>query len=225
MHNEKTTVYLVRHGESLGNLHSICLGHTDLDLTERGYMQAELTAKALSEVDFAEIYTSDLIRARNTAAPHCKIRGISATASADFRELYFGDWENKSVEYLKEHYYEDFTVGWRQIFGTFTPPNGESVVGMAERMAEAVKNAAQAHVGKNILIVSHAAAIRALWGKISGLAPSEWTDNPFPSNASYSVLEWENGKLTPVSYSNDTHLGDNVTNIKKVENVKLKVES
>ena len=217
MHTGKTTVYLIRHGESLGNLKSICLGHTDLDLTELGRLQAKMTADELSRVDFAAIYTSDLIRAQNTAAPHCEIRGIEAIKSAEFRELYFGEWENCSVEYLKEHYGEDFTVGWRQIFGTFTPPKGESVVNMAKRMAEAVKNAAESYLGTNILVVSHAAAIRALWGEISGLAPAEWASNPFPSNASYSVVEYKNGTLYPISYSNDSHLGDKTTNIKRVD--------
>jgi broad specificity phosphatase PhoE len=215
MNNTKTTVYLIRHGQSLGNLHNVCLGHTDIDLTELGYAQAELTAKTLANVDFAAIYSSDLVRARNTAAPHCKIRGVEPILSKAFRELYFGDWENSSVDYLKAEFSEEFTIGWRQNFGTFTPPNGECVTDMAKRMRQAVKKAAEEHKGENILIVSHAAAIRALWGEISGLEPATWgSETHFPSNASYSVLEYENGILIPVSYSNDSHLGENATNIK-----------
>ena len=40
-----TTMIFVRHGQSLGNLNGEFLGHTDLDLSERGYMQAEKTAE------------------------------------------------------------------------------------------------------------------------------------------------------------------------------------
>ena len=215
MNNTKTTVYLIRHGQSLGNLHNICLGHTDLDLTDLGYIQAEATAKALADIDFAAIYSSDLVRARNTAAPHCRIRGVEPIVSETFRELYFGDWENSSVDYLKAEFTEEFTIGWRQIFGTFTPPKGECVIDMAKRMIEGVKNAAEEHKGETILIVSHAAAIRSLWGEILGLEPATWgVETRFPSNASYSVLECDNGVLTPVSYSNDEHLGDSATNIK-----------
>ena len=36
-----TKIYLIRHGESVGNLHRICLGHTDLDLTDLGFEQAK----------------------------------------------------------------------------------------------------------------------------------------------------------------------------------------
>ena len=211
--NKKMTrIYVIRHGESVGNLHRICLGHTDLDLTDLGLKQAECTAEALSEVKFDAIYSSDLIRAVHTAEPHAKIRGLDVKTSDNFRELYFGEWENASVAYLKEEHHEEFMIGWRQNFGTFTAPDGESVVHMAERMAEGLENIARTHVGESILVASHAAAIRALWGKISGYKPSEWADAyPFPTNASYSVLECENGVLKPVSYSNDGHLGDLVT--------------
>ena len=207
-----TKIYLIRHGESVGNLHRICLGHTDLDLTELGCKQVEKTAEALSDVDFAAIYSSDLIRAVHTAEPNAIKRGLKVNTSDCFRELYFGDWENASVLYLKEQHHVEFMIGWRQNFGTFTAPNGESVVNMAERMAEGLINIASTHAGENILVASHAAAIRALWGKISGLEPHEWADAyPFPTNASYSILECEKGSLTPVSYSNDEHLGELVT--------------
>lgn len=216
MNKERTLIYFVRHGESMGNLKAICLGHTNLDITALGEKQAIRTAEALSTVDFAAIYSSDLIRAVNTAMPHCKIHNIDLITDTTFRELYFGEWENCSIQYLTEHFREDFTVGWRQRFGTFTPPNGESVVHMAQRIYDGAKKAAECHLGRSILIVSHAAAIRALWGKISGLAPDRWAENPFPSNASYSVVEYLDGNLIPVEYSLDFHLGDMVTNIKPV---------
>ena len=76
--------------------------------------------------------------------------------------------------------------------------------------SEIVKIAAE-YPEKTILVVTHAASIRALWGKISGLAPEEVCSAiPFPSNASYSILSYDhkNGKLTPVTYSVDEHLGD-----------------
>ena len=209
---DTTTVYVIRHGESVGNLHRICLGHTDLDLTELGLKQAQKTADALIDVDFAAIYSSDLQRAVHTAEPHAAKRGVNICTSPDFRELYFGNWENASVLMLKEKFHEQFMIGWRQNFGTFTAPEGESVVAMADRMVDGIKKIAQKHSGKNILLTSHAAAIRALWGKISGHTPEEWAEAyPFPTNASYSVLEYDGECLKPVSYSNDAHLGELVT--------------
>ena len=214
MKKNVTTIYIVRHGESVGNLHRICLGHTNLDLTELGLEQAKKTAEALENVDFAAIYSSDLQRAVHTAEPHAKKRGLEINTSPDFRELYFGNWENASVLMLKEKFHEQFMIGWRQNFGTFTAPEGESVVAMAERMVSGLEKIAALHLDETILVTSHAAAIRALWGKISGYAPSEWAEAfPFPTNASYSVLEYDGVALKPISYSNDSHLGELVTAI------------
>ena len=152
------------------------------------------------------------MRAVHTAEPHAAKRGLSINKNADFRELFFGDWENASVLMLKEKFHEQFMLGWRQNFGTFTAPNGESVVAMAERMASGLEKVAKNAKKGNILVTSHAAAIRALWGKISGHEPSEWAEAyPFPTNASYSILEYDGERFIPVSYSNDSHLGDLVT--------------
>ena len=62
-----TLIYIIRHGESLGNKNRKFLGHTDLDLTDLGYAQALKTAECLASVPFDRIYSSDLIRAYNTA--------------------------------------------------------------------------------------------------------------------------------------------------------------
>ena len=214
MNIEKTIVYIVRHGESIGNLNKICLGHTDLNLTDLGLLQARKTFENLKDVDFTAIYSSDLIRAVNTAKPHAEYRNLPVETSPEFRELYFGDWENQSVEHLKEVYGDMFTVGWRQVFGDFTPPNGESVPQMANRMVGGIIKIASRHRGEKILVTSHAAAIRALWGKISGYKPHEWgSAYPFPSNASYSIVEVLGGVVTPVRYSVDEHLAEYATNI------------
>ncbi len=214
MNNSKTRIYLIRHGESVGNLNRVCLGHTDLELTDLGREQAQKTADFLSNIDFEAVYSSDLKRAYCTALPHAEKRGMTVIPTESFRELYFGDWENASIKLLAEQYGDEFTVGWRQLFGTFTPPNGESVVHMAKRMAEGVKNIASAHPGTNILVASHAAAIRAFWGEISGLHPSLWAESfPFPSNASYSIAEYDGERLEAVEYSCDKHLGELATYI------------
>lgn len=210
--NGAARFYIIRHGESVGNLHRICLGHTDLDLTELGHKQAQKTAEALSDMEFSAIFSSDLQRAVHTAEPHAFARGLSVQTDERFRELYFGDWENASVLMLKEEHAEEFMIGWRQNFGTFTAPNGESVVDMARRMREGLEEIGRKYMGKTVLVASHAAAIRALWGEIAGFAPNEWADaHPFPTNASYSIAEFDGESLKPVSYSNDSHLGELIT--------------
>ena len=205
----KTLIYLLRHGESEGNLKRICLGHTNLGLTERGREQAERTAEALSELEIDAVYSSDLVRAMDTAEPNARRRGLTVVGVPELRELYFGDWENKAVDYLNETYGDMYSVGWRQNFGTFVAPRGESIPECAERAELALKKIAAAHTGGAIVVTSHAATIRALWGRISGKSPEEYASFvPFPSNASFTLICFDGERLVPLSYSNDKHMGD-----------------
>ena len=87
-----TVFYLVRHGQSIGNANREFLGHTNKDLSPFGYLQADRTADFLSDVKIDAIYSSDLIRAYNTALPHAKLRNMEVVPSQNLRELYAGAW-------------------------------------------------------------------------------------------------------------------------------------
>ena len=202
-----TRLYLIRHGQSIGNATRVYLGHTDLDLTALGYLQAEETAKHLSKVPFSAIYSSDLQRAMHTAEPHAKMRGLSVVPIVGLREIHVGEWEGAPVEELLLD--ERFIKGWRQNFGLFTCPGGESVAGAADRIFEALTEIARRHDGETVAAVFHAGAMRALWCKVLGVPKEKWAETvAFPTNASYSILEYENGEFKTVSYSCDKHLSE-----------------
>ena len=204
---KKTTIYLVRHGQSIGNLHRVYLGHTDLDLSELGHKQAKLTSDSLKDVDFAAIYSSDLLRAYNTAVPHAKLRNMEIIPSENLREIFLGDWENREVDELINNEKELFIDGWQKNFGIFTIPNGENVWNGGLRFAREVERLAKLNEGKTILITAHAAVIRVFWGIISGVAPENLAEAiSFPSNASYSIAEYEDDSFKPIIYSVDSHI-------------------
>ena len=202
-----TRFIIVRHGQSLGNAKRIMLGHTDWDLSELGKTQAAITAKALSERHIDAVYSSDLQRAYNTVLPEANERGLTVIPERGLREEYIGDWEGRAVEEIIESYGEIFTTDWIEKFGTFRPPNGESIPELGERIATTLARIADENPDKTVLIGCHAAAIRAFWGRASGIAPEELASSlPFPDNASYSEIDYEDGVFTPVSYSNSEHL-------------------
>ena len=204
----KTTLYFVRHGQSEGNLYRIFLGHSNMDLTELGVEQANCTAEALRDVHFDAIYSSDLTRAYDTAVPHAKIRGMDIIKDKRLRELYCGDWEGLTVEQIIERYGEKYTVEWVKNFGVAHIPGGESVKEGANRLYDFAIDVAKSNPGKTILCASHAAVIRALYSRILDIAPEDVAEKlPYPSNASYSIVEYEDGILRPVAFSCDEHMG------------------
>ncbi len=208
----KTIIYIVRHGQSLTNPLRIIAGHTDVPLSALGEKQAALTASVLSEINFSAIYSSDLSRAYNTALAVAEGRGLDVITDVRLRELYCGEWENRKIEEIIEEYGELYTVEWRERFGVFTPPGGESVPDAASRFYQAICDIGERHLGKTVLSASHGGIIRAFFGMAYNIDPVVLSQRMnIPSNASYSVVEYEDGNITPILYSADAHLAELAT--------------
>ena len=205
-----TKIIIVRHGQSLGNLNKQFLGHTDLDLSDLGYKQAVCTANHLKNEKIDVIYSSDLIRAMNTAVPHAEMRNLDVIPDELLREVYVGAWEGLFVDEIIEKWgVAVFKDQWKENFGCFKFPDGESTYDAGRRFLDEILHICEKNKGKTILIASHAAIIRSFWAIISNVSPEKVVDMvPFPTNASYSVCYYENGKITPSEYSNDDHLNE-----------------
>lgn len=203
----ETKIYLIRHGQSIGNAKEMYLGHTNLGLSDVGKLQAKLTAEHLKNIDIDVIYSSDLIRAHDTALPHAILRGLNVIDSKELREMYIGDWEGKLIDDLKRDHYQEFVVDWHENFGTFCFPNGESVNQATKRVYSEIMRIAKENLGKTILIASHAAVIRAFWCRICGVAPENMAKAfPFPTNASYSTFKFDGNIFIPGEFSCDSHI-------------------
>ena len=148
----QTKVVIIRHGQSIANAQGICLGHTDWDLTDLGREQARIAAEYLKNEKIDAIYSSDLIRAYNTALPHAEMRGMEIVTSKQLREIYLGAWECKSHEEMHRLYPEEFTKGWRQNFGTCQVPGGEHVQEAGARLYKEVCRIAALHPDRKSVV-------------------------------------------------------------------------
>lgn len=213
---DECRIIVLRHAQSLGNAKGSFLGHTDLDLTEQGFIQAEMAADFLdaTHIHIDKIYSSDLMRAFHTALPSARRRGLLLSTTKELREVYMGKWEGRVVAELDAEYPEEFGIGWRQHFGTCVLPEGESIPHAARRIYDFVVSRAKENLGKTIMFTSHAAAIRSFWGLASGVPFGRMAEEvPFPGNASFSTMLWKSdgqgdGSLTPCEFSIDGYLGD-----------------
>lgn len=204
-------LYLVRHGQSIGNLNKTFLGHTDLDLSEAGYLQADCVSDfIINNLKIDKIYSSDLIRAYNTVLPVAKALNIEIIKDDKLREIKAGLWENKRYDYLIENFGESYNR-WLTDIGNAGCDGGESVQDLKIRIMNRLKEIAEENPDKNVLIGTHATPIRIAHCTISGNPLSEMNNTPWAFNASLTHIEYKDGTFKMVEYGRTSHLGDLAT--------------
>ncbi len=209
---KKSTLILIRHGFSEANAQNIFAGSYNIHLTEVGKKQAALTAAYLTPLHIDKIYSSDLYRAAETAAPIAESKNLVLETREDLREIFGGKWEQMPFFDLAKTYPEEFSV-WMKNFAAAKCPGGESVQEMYLRAKNAVLDILGKNEGKTVCVVSHATVIRALFTYFSDKPFAEIGDVPFVPNSSVSIIEYENGKFTVIQNGYDDHLGGLATTL------------
>lgn len=207
-----TNIYVIRHGQSQGNLNDWFVGHSDIDLTDLGYEQAELTANFFDSIAVDAIYSSDLSRAYHTAEATARRKNLPIIADPGLREIFGGQWECQVFMSLGDTHPQEFQV-WTQDFGNAVCPQGESVLGMQKRIYDTVEKLANANIGKTICIFTHAVAIRTLTAKWKNLSVQQLQHHPYASNSSVTHAVYEEGKFTLLEYGRDDFIGNKITRL------------
>lgn len=211
----KTKLIFVRHGESEANLSGMFVGQKNSPLTERGHMQAEMTAEFLKNEKIDFFYASDLIRAYDTGLHIAKMHKAEVIPNKNMREICGGDWEEKNFSDLPALYPKEYSV-WLSDIGKASPPNGESVLSLYNRITAEAKRIAQAHLGKTVLIATHATPIRALTCLWKDVAPEDMRLIPWPHNASVSIADYyEDGSIRLIASDICNFMGENATSLPK----------
>lgn len=190
-------IWLVRHGQTDANLIGRYQGHLDLPLNETGREQVlamgaqlreELETRGLRRVQ--ALYSSDLIRTRETAQAAAAALDISILSDVRLREIHMGDWEGFAFAEIRERYPEIVERRYRDPMHV-APPNGETTFDVAKRMWPALDEYAARHTGDDpIVVVSHGMAIATVICRIRGMALSRVFE-VVPGNAEITMIEWE----------------------------------
>lgn len=202
-----TKLYFLRHGQSMGNLERRFLGHTDLPLSDLGKKQAERVAEVLGGYGFDAIYSSDLLRARETAAPLAARLGIPVIPVPALREIDAGLWEGLSFPEICASYADSYHT-FRADIGVARPDGGESTQEVADRVFAAVTELARRNPGKTLLLTSHATAICMFACRVLGLSPAACRSLRLPPNASLSSFDYDGGEFHMCQYGEDAYLGE-----------------
>ncbi|MBE6048949.1 MAG: histidine phosphatase family protein [Clostridium sp.] len=158
-----TTVYITRHGQTLWNIDYRFQGQKDSELTEKGINQAKLLSERMKDVHIDCIYASPLKRTVETAKVIRGDRNIEIIKEDGFRELSFGDYEGRTKEELVlEGKGKEITDIFNYVEEA-KAPNGESLKELYDRVSKTLDSVLDKQKGKTIFIVTHGAALLAIY--------------------------------------------------------------
>lgn len=199
-------VYLVRHGETDWNKTGRIQGQQDLPLNELGRRQAEAVGTYLAELRFGYdyIYTSDLVRARETAEIIAKRWGSQTLARRELRELSFGEIEGLDFNEVQARYPE-FWKAYQDNSVDTVFPGGESVAQLGERATEFFRFIREQHQDDSILVVAHGGFIKSFLAIVLGL-PLANRGRIEVTNASVSVVRIQEEKAKILAMNVTHHL-------------------
>jgi broad specificity phosphatase PhoE len=164
-------LWLVRHGETVGNSSTRLYGSTDLALSDVGRAQMDCVRRAVEGVVFDRVFTSPLRRSREGAAIVHPRPQPPATVVDAFTEIDFGAWEGLTADEIAARF-PDQHDRWRlgaadQDWGF---PGGESRSGFRARVAAAAGAHLDSEGGRSLLVL-HKGVVKVIVGTLLGESP------------------------------------------------------
>jgi 2,3-bisphosphoglycerate-dependent phosphoglycerate mutase len=203
--SETTRVLLIRHGQSQGNAEGRFGGHAPTPLSELGHRQAEATARALAKERVTAVYSSDLLRAVQTAEPLARAAGLEITRTAALRERSVGLMEGLTFEEAAAAHPDEYAALLRRDFERVLA-GGESYRQLLDRAAAELDRAVEQNRGGTLALFSHAGTICILALHLMGALDAPKLKPVWLSTSNCGVTRFsvEHGGLIRIKALNDT---------------------
>ncbi|MGW9126390.1 histidine phosphatase family protein [Paenibacillus chitinolyticus] len=188
-----TTIGFIRHGSTHWNKEGRAQGSSDIPLDEDGLAEAEKLAERIGSEKWDSIYSSHLLRAKQTADRIGGRAGIPVWSDERIREAGGGEIEGTT----ERERIAKWGAGWRELDLGIEKP--ESVIARGRSFLDEVLSR---HQGKRILIVSHGSFIRTM---LNHLLPGSEYDGHL-TNTSVTILVLDDRNWTCGLYNCTKHL-------------------
>ena len=166
-----TTLYLVRHGETIDNVRQIMQGQTQGELTENGILQAKQVRDQLSDENFEAIISSDLKRSVDTARIIAEPHGLEVVQTPLLRERDWGGFTGRYIPELK---------------GEIWPDDIETLENLLSRAGEFIAYVKKTFPEKKVLAVGHGILNKAVQAVYYG---KQMNEVQRMTNAEVRILE------------------------------------
>lgn len=197
-------LYFIRHGETEWNITGRYQGSADVSLSEKGRAQAADTTECFRPVHLDGIFSSNLVRAADTARGIADTHHMPVKINPELRELDFGKWEGLTFTEIEKR--------WPGALDTmYDSPSkliiegGETFPHMQVRAMHAIRQIIALGDGKTYAIVSHGGTIRTI---ICGLLdlPLDKAWDFRQANANISCIEYYGGRNWLSLLNSTSHL-------------------
>lgn len=200
----KTTLYLVRHGQTEWNVQHRFQGHQDSPLTEQGVRQAEWLAESMKHVHLDAIFASTSRRASHTAEIIRAEREIPIFETDDFRELNLGIWEGQTQDQAKCDSPEQFDNFWNDP-EAFMVDGSEMFEQVRERAVRKLIELVQQYEGKSLMIVTHTVVVKLLMAHFENRALKDLWKLPYIHPTCLCKIEMTGDQANIILHGDTSH--------------------
>ena len=200
----ETKILAIRHGETVWNSEGRYQGQTDVALNAAGHEQAEGVARALAGERIDAVYSSDLLRAMQTAQVLATQTGLPLRLAEDLRDHHFGAFQGLLAAEIDARWPDDHRR-WLRREPDFGPAGGETRREFSDRCVGAVLRQAREHPGQTLAIVCHGGVLDCLYRAAHGLpldVPRQWALD----NAGISRLRFDGRGLHIDQWGDTSHV-------------------
>ncbi|OLC13703.1 MAG: hypothetical protein AUH29_12095 [Candidatus Rokubacteria bacterium 13_1_40CM_69_27] len=197
-------LFVIRHGATDWSRERRFAGWRDVRLSDEGRRQCAAVAQALAGTNAAAVYASPLERTRVSAEVIAKPHRLTVQLADAFREMGFGAWEGLTRAEVAARFPSEWDT-WCAPPASFTPPGGEPLGAVAERVARGLEDLTADHDGETVILVTHAVVARLIVLAALGLGPERlWIVDAAPGGI--SELEYRPDWVTVHRMNTVAHL-------------------
>lgn len=201
-----TTLYIIRHCQSMGNIQHRFQGRYDAPVSPDGEKQLDLLSLRFRNVQLDAVYTSPLSRALRTAEAVNRFHGLPIQKRDGLLELDVGEMENLELSEIGIKFPE-VAKNWDQSPDLCEFPGGETMKEAYVRANRAIDEIVSENPGKTVVVITHGGVIRNLDARIRTGRIEGMRDGTVFGNTGVSILTVDGeGKLAWKQVNDLSHL-------------------
>jgi alpha-ribazole phosphatase len=185
-------IIFIRHGET--DIAGSFCGHSNPALNLNGTNQAKRVAEEVISLGIERIYSSDLLRASQTASIIGQRVGVHIETKSDLREIFFGQWEGLHWQKIEKLFPQE-AEKWLREFPLRTAPEGESYLDFTQRIDLVLQKLICEAEERRTAIVTHRGVMHYALTKFFGFPEEE----VWPMTAPYGATVVAPLSLRPVA--------------------------